>query len=476
MKKKVFPFVILAVLFSLCFVLSASAEEDFIPLAGLPNRLSDRSDSTGQTVSELTLTPGDGISSLYLIFFDTPTAFSVILEDGTEWKKEPNYLHSYFELEKEITSSFTLRFAEPSRLCGVYAFAKAVPDWVQIWDAPCEKADLLLLSTHADDEQLFFSGLLPMYAGEKKLAVQVVYLTDHSDQPVRRHELLNGLWTVGVRHYPHIGWVPDLYGTSREAVIRSLSGRGVTEESVLAFEVEVLRRYQPKVVIGHDLAGEYGHGMHIVNSTLLVNAVPLAADPNSFPESAALYGTWDTPKLYLHLYKENAIHMDWDTPLNSFGGKTAYQVSQDGFMCHKSQHWTWFYRWMIGEGKKKTSVTEIDKYSPCDYGLYRTLVGEDVEKHDFMENVTSYAQDERIREEEQRLEEEMARLEKEREEALREKEELDQKLSEIEENAAKLAERQKKAIFQSLLLYGGSAILLIVLLVFFVRKHKKKVK
>ena len=38
----------------------------------------------------------------------------------------------------------------------------------------CEAADLMLCTTHADDEQLFFAGVLPYYVS-KGYDVQVVY-------------------------------------------------------------------------------------------------------------------------------------------------------------------------------------------------------------------------------------------------------------------------------------------------------------
>jgi hypothetical protein len=61
-------------------------------------------------------------------------------------------------------------------------------------------------------------------------------------------------------------------------------------------------------------------------------------DPDQFPDSAQTYGLWDTPKAYFHLLKDNQIIMDWDRPLESFGGKTAFEVSiYQGFASHKTQ-------------------------------------------------------------------------------------------------------------------------------------------
>jgi hypothetical protein len=87
----------------------------------------------------------------------------------------------------------------------------------------------------------------------------------------------------------------------------------------------------------------------------------------------------------------NQIVMDYDTPLESFGGKTAFEVTQDGFACHKSQHWTWFYKWIYGsEENPYTKASQIKTYSPCQYGLYHTTVGTDVVGGDFFENVITH--------------------------------------------------------------------------------------
>ena len=59
-----------------------------------------------------------------------------------------------------------------------------------------------------------------------------------------------------------------------------------------------------------------------------------------------------------------------------------------GYACHESQQWTWFTEWLQGDGMDKAA--DIQKYSPGQYGLYRTTVGSDTGKNDFMENITPY--------------------------------------------------------------------------------------
>jgi len=137
----------------------------------------------------------------------------------------------------------------------------------------------------------------------------------------------------------------------------------------------MMRRFKPQVVVGHDLAGEYGHGAHILNATTLLEALPLCSNASFFPESAAAYGTWEVPKAYLHLYAENQIVMDWNVPLEHFDGATAFEVAKAGFAKHVSQ--TSYF-----------SVQQGGTWEDCrKFGLAHTLVGADVAKNDLFENI-----------------------------------------------------------------------------------------
>jgi hypothetical protein len=243
--------------------------------------------------------------------------------------------------------------------------------------------------------------------------------------------MLNGLWAVGVTAYPVFGGFADfLIEDLQRSYEEYLYTYGTTREELQSFVVEQIRRFRPQVAIGHDINGEYRHGMHMVYTDLLIKALDMTNDPTVFPESAQKWGTWEIPKLYLHLYEENAITMDWDVPLERLGGKTAFEVSQKlGYPCHKSQQWTWFTRWINGKDSPITKASQIATYNPRNYGLYRSLVGADVEKNDLLENIVTYAEQERI--EQERLEQE--RLEQERLEQERlEQERLEQERLEQE--------------------------------------------
>lgn len=379
--------ILLIFLFLLCPY--ASAEE----CTGIPNpeALFDGETMTGQLCEEnasLTLEDPEGIGGLYLIF-DRPYG-SISLTDGAGEEcvlDTGGILHYYIDVKRyfqTLPENLTLCFSDgEAHINEVYFFRPGeTPDWVQTWQTiPDGETDLLLMSTHGDDEQLFFAGLLPYYAAERGKRVQVAYLTDHRNlDPTRIHEMLNGLWAVGVRDYPVFGPYDDYYTFDLQDAYQHYADAGHSEEEMIGFVVALLRRCKPQVVVGHDIRGEYGHGMHQLYTDLLIKALDAAPDPKQFLE---LPESWDVPKTYLHLYENNPITMDWDLPLASFDGKTAYEVTKElGFPSHASQQkdFAWYFR-----GSDRAA--DVPRYSPCRYGLYRSTVGKDWRKNDFFENL-----------------------------------------------------------------------------------------
>lgn len=314
----------------------------------------------------------ESIKTLYILWDSLPEQFSIKDDLGnliSEFNSSNNiFFHQVIEIKTD-TKNLSINIDKGNcKIAEVYVFGEGyLPDWVQDWKAPYEKADMLLISTHADDEHLFFGGTMPYYAGELNLKVQLAYLTNHYN--FRVHELLNGLWEVGIRAYPIISEFNDYYSESLEHAKTIYD-----ENEILEFQVELLRRFKPDVVIGHDLKGEYGHGVHMLNAHTLTKALDLSNDGTVYADSAQRYGLWNVPKCYLHLYKENSLSMNWDVPLRKFNGKTAFQMAELGFSKHVSQ--TEFFK-----------VGRRGAFDCRAFGLYRSLVGEDKLKNDFMENI-----------------------------------------------------------------------------------------
>ena len=219
-------------------------------------------------------------------------------------------------------------------------------------------------------------------------------MIDHSvRQSYRLHEMLNALWICGVHTYPVFGEFSDFYEEDLALAYRIYEREGVTRDDIIGYVVKQLRQYKPKVVVGHDFAGEYSHAQHMVYADCLAAAVDVSHDPSQFSKSAEAYGVWDVPKAYFHLYEENPIVMDWDTPMEELDGYTPFEVTQLlAYPQHVSQQESWVSNWINGNYFTIDKASQITEYSPCEYGLYRTTVGEDVAKNDFFENVLSHVQ------------------------------------------------------------------------------------
>lgn len=234
--------------------------------------------------------------------------------------------------------------------------ADRLPEDVLLWEPAPEKCDLMLVVAHSDDELVMMGGIIPTYAAERGYRVQVVYC--YVPELERHAEALAGLRCNGMMT------LPVIFVTEDEHRLRF--AEKITNE---------IRRFQPEVVITHDIDGEYGNPGHVLVSRETRKAIEAAADPAMFPESAETFGVWQVKKLYIHLYEENQIRMDFDTPLSAFDGKTAFEMAQLGYACHQSQRSDWLKQ------------LQSNRWDCRLYGLYSSTVGADVQKNDFLENI-----------------------------------------------------------------------------------------
>lgn len=305
-----------------------STTEILLDEKAISKKVRDSKESTYITIdkdSKITITSEEDIYGLYIIYeYSSKTGTLSCNENNTKIGQN-HFLHEYVNIENELSPSreLILTYDENVKIADIYVFNNGdLPEFVEIWEPSCEVADLLLFSTHSDDEQLFFLGLLPTYVA-RDAYVQVVYFAHHNDNPKRLHEQLHGLYEIGIRNYPIMGIIPDAYSTTLNGAISNLKTANITEEDALKFQVEMIRKFKPKVVVGHDEKGEYSHGQHILNTYLLKQAIHKANDSSFDENSYNKYGNWQISKLYLHLYEQNQIIMDYDTPLDYFGRKNS---------------------------------------------------------------------------------------------------------------------------------------------------------
>lgn len=339
--------------------------------------------SNGGKYATVTVTVPESSSAggIYLQWFDHPrNALIEFRDESGNWQPAGEtkgvYLAEYvplpsgtrcFRIKPASGNSTQLVIAELT----VFGEGEA-PKKVQKWESPLEKSDLLLVVAHPDDEVLWFGGLLPTYAGDLQKAVQVCVMVPTS--PFRRLELLDCLWTCGVRNYPVWGGFRDSFSSSLKGQYQKWN-----KDHVYTTIAEWIRRFKPDVLITHDIDGEYGHGAHRACADAVIHLLDICGDPDKYPESAKKYGAWNVPKCYIHLYKENPIQMDWHKPLASFGGKSSFDIAEKAFSCHVSQKDTQY------------RVEDFGPYDNSKFGLVRSLVGPDLKKDDLFENLDGFA-------------------------------------------------------------------------------------
>ena len=324
----------------------------------------------------VTLPEGRKAEGLTLHWNTAPADITVVQKgaDGAELASDvtdndSGMIHFYYDIDEAARTIVVSTSDGGKRLCELRVYEQEyVSEVVQKWQEIPEKVDLLVISTHQDDEMLFFGGTIPYYAAQGK-TVAVVYMAECSR--MRYAEALDGLWSCGLEYHPiFIGFRDKLVNEYQEAV--NLWGMENTENAL----VEVIRRYKPEVIVTHDVNGEYGHNQHKVTCAAVQSAVTKAGDPAIDADSAEKYGLWTPKKLYIHLYEDKQIMMDvYDEPVEELDGMTMTQMATIGYSKHVSQQG---YFSMEEHGVR---------YDNRKYGLAFTTVGDDVEKKDFFENI-----------------------------------------------------------------------------------------
>ena len=327
--------------------------------------------------ASLTITLPEGVrqGGIYITWDKTPESWTLRQGEDIIQQSDDNafaHVHMPFEGGQPLHLEIKAPKGKPFGVGELFVYAGETPGWVQQWQPTQPRADLLVLVAHPDDELLFMGGAIPYYQHEQGKQVVVSYMTCANG--MRRSEMLNGLWEMGVRHDPVIGGFRDVSAKSMDRMYEIWKG-----DQAQAYIVELLRRFRPQVVLSHDLKGEYGHPAHRAVAEMALKGVEAAGQQSLYPESAAAYGAWQVDKLYLHLYPDNPITMDWSKPLTAFGGKTAMEVADMGYAMHRSQ-------------RARHQMGMNASYDATRFGLAYTMVGLDAARDDFFEHIDTSRQ------------------------------------------------------------------------------------
>lgn len=238
-----------------------------------------------------------------------------------------------------------------------------------------DKADMMIVVAHPDDESTF-GGLIPYYAvGQKKNIVFVCltsgewgnglphhasptdtpdYSYDDSDYPrfekipadalypcyYREGELARVLMTMGVFTKPIMPRFMDKSGVqpwgTPDPAFTLWGGR----DQVVGFVVEQIRRFKPDIVVTMAANGFNGNPLHAAASRSAVLASAVAGDPAQFPNSLDKHSAWEPKKVYLHAHEDESherVHShSWDLECDGHLGK-ARVLAARGNVLHESQ-------------------------------------------------------------------------------------------------------------------------------------------
>ena len=324
----------------------------------------------------LTVESESPMYGLYLCFQKMPEAYEIQVERGGAWetvyRSRDGFHHVYCPLDG-VKSLQVIASGDEKQVMGfneVSVFGQgAVPDWVQRWEPAPEKADLLFVVAHPEEELLYLGGAIPYYARERERSVAVACFSYANT--TRRSELLNGLWSMGYRQYPFIGNFKTASAKSVTSAYKNVGKNG--EEQVISWLSGIIRQCRPEVVVGPDPEGEGKNGQRMMLADACRQCFQRAANPDDYSGEP-----WQVKKVYLHLYgdAEEQIVFDWNQPLTRLGGRTGRELAYYAYLFHKTQ-----------DDQDKTVFGTGETYANNVFGLCDTLVGMDTERKDFLEHI-----------------------------------------------------------------------------------------
>lgn len=271
-----------------------------------------------------------------------------------------------------------------------------------------ERAAMMLVFAHPDDEGGYSGGAIPYYAVVRKLPVVVVMLTRCAWVENRHLEMNAAMRRYGLPYDAVFADFPDCgydYPRNVDYVWRRWAGvrhedaleppnketrieaaaRG--REAAIGFVTQQIRRFKPAVILTHDFDGEYGHPNHCAVAQATAAAFERAADRNACADQLAgpdALEPWQTSKLYIHLWDKAPHWHDWDMDCPELegmapSGRRPVDVANWALECHASQ------------GEQLVEIGETDTSSHDDarrWGLYASTVGPDrIARNDFFENI-----------------------------------------------------------------------------------------
>ncbi|QQL46276.1 PIG-L family deacetylase [Sulfuriroseicoccus oceanibius] len=290
-----------------------------------------------------------------------------------------------------------------------------------------EKAALLVINPHPDDEGLFYGGTLAYYSQVRNLPTVMMSMTsgdsgisvsDPADRFLREDEMRNAARAYGVKYEPIFARFDD-GGSSIETLETWTQFPNTGDDAAdylspftgnpVEYTARVIRKLRPEVLLTSDSGGDYGHLDHRHTSAAVVAAYAMAADSSVtiLDDEGNPLPAWAVTKFYVHdadfddaNHLGHLFHNYWETPYDELGGATAREVTQQGLLAHQSQNIDYVTRTYYGQAYWGGQYEPGELWSMLEstVGLDTFNVGElsddpdfdnfpDIHHGDFMENI-----------------------------------------------------------------------------------------
>ncbi len=282
-------------------------------------------------------------------------------------------------------------------------------DWLE--DVTPIQPSIMFISTHPDDEGIFFGGTMPYYA--QVFDATMVHLSTTSGDwnlsyRSRRENELTNADTIyyGRSVTTSAGFVPEPTADLHFLRFRDVSNsyypevdqiwdwwnNGVYDDNAdveqgLQKVIDVLATYirvfRPDVIATHDFDGEYGHSNHKATAIAVAEAYDHAADPGYVDGNLP----WQAKKLYIHQSEGNGLGTSGFTFINwlfhDYCEEVSIDINGDNVADMTPREVAnWGVDQHVSQGNRGVSTVyetddDYDSHHSEWWGLYRSTVGPD---------------------------------------------------------------------------------------------------
>lgn len=319
------------------------------------NELTDLNPNTSYTFDsnqEIIISSDEPIKYVYVIFEEVPKSWELRLNLGSYYNGRYGILHELVTINIPSTQ-FSMFFQTDTTISDIYFYSDGqLPDTVQKWEPPVYDTDIMVFPSSIGNEHLIFGAVITSFTNSHNL--QLAYSNNYDDDTQQISSLLDGLWELGVTTYPIFPTIEDVS----------------SENSLLEYKINLLRRYKPEVVVGNNIDDS---SIDYADTVQLVNAFNLSNDEN-FVSSVEPFAP---SKLYLHLYDKNNISIDINATLQDYDNKTIAEIILNGLS-------------KLTPFSNLSNINALQQYQPDKFGLYSSVVGYH-NTNDLFYNITEFS-------------------------------------------------------------------------------------